>query len=167
MAVTIAGNSNLVLQVKQTVISSALAQTGGNYPTWVDLTGYGISITPTSASSKIMYQISFGAMSQSVGNAILFRITRNGAVIGVGDASGTRPQVTLRTMRESDTNHTKTAPHFTYLDSPGTTSAVTYQLQWSGESTPTIYVNRSQTDADGQSYGARSISTVTLWEIAG
>jgi hypothetical protein len=158
--------SGKVLQVSQTVISSAMTQTGGNWSTWVDLSGYSISITPSSSSSKVLYQISFGAMSQST-NAIVFRLVRNGTVIGVGDASGSRPQATFRTMREGDSNHTKTAPHFTYLDSPGTTSSVEYKLQWTGEGSPTIYVNRSQTDTDGQSYGARTISTMTVWEIAG
>ena len=155
-----------ILQVKQTVISSAMTMTGGQWTTWVDLTGYSISITPTSSTSKILYQISFGAMIQS-SNAIVFRLVRNGTIIGVGDASGSRPQATFRNMRESDTNHTRTAPHFTYLDSPGTTSPVEYKLQWTGEATsPTLYINRSQTDTDGQSYGARTISTMTVWEIA-
>jgi hypothetical protein len=155
-----------ILQVKQTVISSAMTMTGGQWTTWVDLTGYSISITPTSSTSKILYQISFGAMSQS-SNAIVFRLVRNGTIIGVGDASGSRPQATFRNMRESDSNHTRTAPHFTYLDSPGTTSPVEYKLQWTGEATsPTLYINRSQTDTDGQSYGARTISTMTVWEIA-
>ena len=154
-----------VLQVKQTVVSSALTQTGGNWSTWVDLSGYSVTISPTSSSSKVLYQISFGAMSQST-NAIVFRLVRNGTIVGVGDASGSRPQATFRTMRNGDSNHTHTAPHFTFLDYPGTTSPVTYQLQWTGEGSPTIYVNRSQTDTDGQSYGARTISTMTVWEIA-
>lgn len=154
-----------ILQINQTVITSAMTQTGGAWTTWADLSGYSITITPTSATSKILYQISFGAVQQST-NAIVFRLVRNGTIIGVGDAAGSRPQATFRTMREGDTNHTKTAPHFTYLDSPGTTSAVTYKLQWTGEGDPTIYINRSQVDTDGQSYGARTISTMTVWEIA-
>ena len=113
--------SGKVLQVKQLVVSSALTQTGGQWTTWVDLSGYSFSITPSSSSSRILYQISFGAMTQST-NAIVFRLVRNGTIIGVGDASGSRPQATFRNMREGDTNHTRTAPHFTYLDSPGTTS---------------------------------------------
>lgn len=155
-----------VLQVKQLVVSSALTQTGGQWTTWVDLSGYSFTIQPTSASSRVLYQISFGAMTQST-NAIVFRLVRNGTIIGVGDASGSRPQATFRNMREGDANHTRTAPHFTYLDSPGTTSPVEYKLQWTGEaSSPTLYINRAQNDTDGQSYGARTISTVTLWEIA-
>jgi hypothetical protein len=157
--------SGKVLQVKQSVITSALVQTGGNWSTWVDLSGYSFSITPSSSSSRILYQISFGAMTQST-NAIVFRLVRNGTIIGVGDASGSRPQATFRNMREGDANHTRTAPHFTYLDSPGTTSSVEYKLQWTGEGSPTIYINRAQNDTDGQSYGARTISTITLWEIA-
>ena len=168
MAIAILGNSSIPVQCIQRVITTSLAQSGSSYSQnqWFDLTGYSHVITPSSSSNKILFHVSFGAVTSST-NAINFRLVRNSTTIGVGDASGTRPQATFRCFREGDTNHVKTAPSFTFLDSPNTTSAVTYKIQWQGEGTPTIYINRAQSDTDGQSYGARTISTITLWEITG
>jgi hypothetical protein len=51
------------------------------------------------------------------------------------------------------------------LDSPGTTSAITYSIDVATAS-GTIGINRSQSDVDTASE-ARTASTITLMEIAG
>jgi len=52
----------------------------------------------------------------------------------------------------------------TYLDSPSTTSATTYKLQWEAESGETIYLNRSFGDGDA-STSARGASSITVMEV--
>ncbi len=164
MAVTIYGNKQLATQIVQTVVTSATTQ-ANTEPAWQDLTGYSVTITPSSSSNRILLQMNFGCVTSST-NYIGFRFLRNGTVIGVGDLSGSRPQVTFRCMRESDTNHNKANPSMTFLDSPATTSAVVYQLQWQSEGSGTIYLNRSQFDSSTGVVGGRSISTFTATEIA-
>ena len=51
-----------------------------------------------------------------------------------------------------------------FLDTPNTTSATTYQLQWASESGGTIYLNRSHTNTDNANFGT-FISTITVMEI--
>ena len=55
-----------------------------------------------------------------------------------------------------------------YLDSPSTTSSVTYKVQgavWGGSET--VYLNRNGIDANNSEYDGRSASTMTLMEVAG
>jgi hypothetical protein len=164
------GYAGAVLQVVSFTQTATVVESRGGWGgagDWSDFGAtMGVTITPTSTSSKILFMVSMGALTQST-NAILFRMVRGGTVIGVGDASSGRPQASFRAFREGDANHTKTAPTMIFLDSPNTTASTLYKLQWSGEGSPTIYINRAQNDADGQSYGARTITTFTAMEIAG
>ena len=52
-----------------------------------------------------------------------------------------------------------------FLDSPETTSELTYQLYVINDNTVAFNMNRSNADADNAT-GGRYISTVTLMEIA-
>lgn len=167
MSVTISGSKQLFIQVAQTVVSAASTQslTYVNASTWQDLSGYSVAITPSSSSNKVLIELRLGCCSSTT-NYIGFRLLRNGTPIALADAAGTRPQATCRMMRESDGNHTKTGVSTLFLDSPATTSAVTYQWQWQCEGSGTIYLNRTQSDTDAQSYGARAISTITATEVS-
>ena len=156
-------NVSVPSNIQQALVTSAIAQSN-SYANWVDLSGFSVNITPTSTTSKILIQLHFGALTQST-NAIVFRLVRNGTPIALGDASSSRPQATTRSMREGDTNHTRAHPTINYLDSPNTTSTVTYKIQWMCEGSATIYINRAQNDTDGQSYGSRTISTLIAQEF--
>jgi hypothetical protein len=52
-----------------------------------------------------------------------------------------------------------------FLDSPATTSSTTYKLQIVSTNGTTHYVNRNVRDDNGD-YEPRSISTITVMEIA-
>jgi hypothetical protein len=55
---------------------------------------------------------------------------------------------------------------FEFLDTPGTTSAVTYSIQWKrGGSSGTCYLNRAQDDGDYDSR-ANTVSTLTVIPFA-
>ena len=51
------------------------------------------------------------------------------------------------------------------LDSPNTTSALTYNVYASAQSGQIVYVNRSGLDSDSAHYG-RGWSTITVMEVA-
>ena len=53
----------------------------------------------------------------------------------------------------------------TFLDSPSSTSALTYKVQARVNSNPTLYINRTGADANAD-YSSRGISTLTVMEIA-
>ena len=52
-----------------------------------------------------------------------------------------------------------------YLDSPATTSALTYSLRAYQTNTNAHYINRTGSDADGIGDN-RTVSTITLMEVA-
>jgi hypothetical protein len=133
------------------------------------------SITPKSASSKIlvMIQASFSAPNHNHVSQVLKR-TIGGSTVDVGLAtnSGNRPANTGTTSAQiSDQQF----PDFQYalwhsvvqfLDTPSTTSPITYQLYWGGYTATQIYLNRTKADRTGGTYDPRSTSSVTLMEIA-
>jgi hypothetical protein len=104
-----------VLQVVQTT-GTTTAQPSTN-ETWVDCTA-SITITPSSASSKILLMHSAGGLVNNVGDASL-RILRNTTVLIESDRWGYRDGTTYAPINWSNS----------YLDSPSTTSAVTYKWQ--------------------------------------
>ena len=136
-----------VLQVVSTTKSDVFTTTSGTY---VDVTGLAATITPTSASSRILViaNISYSASGGRDGN---FQLVRNSTVIPTG-------------VTGSVLNGAYTFSMFSlaqsFLDSPATTSATTYKIQVY-VSAETVFVNRRALDANftGQ-------STITLMEIA-
>ena len=96
------------------------------------------------------------------------RLVRDGSPIAVGDADGVRAQITMYARNTYASANVVLNASTEFLDSPGTTSSVTYGLQMynSGAATVTNHVNRGNGDTN-ITYAPRSISTITLMEVAG
>tara|TARA_R110000803_G_C11754437_1_gene292976 strand:+ start:43 stop:525 length:483 start_codon:yes stop_codon:yes gene_type:complete len=160
MALTKIGDAGMpagaVLQVKQTSLNTVVSASLSSESTFVDISGMSVSITPISSSSKILvsYILNLGHSTGDQNNSIrLMRDTTAIAGSGGGTASVTNfaristTEIVERSMQ--------------YLDSPSTTSAITYKIQWaSGAST--FYLNRRGSDAN-----FIALSTITVTEIAG
>ena len=56
--------------------------------------------------------------------------------------------------------------NMSFLDSPNSTSAITYKVQVQAQGAGTAYINRTQTDTNSLSF-ARGSSTITVMEILG
>ena len=129
--------------------------------TYGDITGLSVSITPSSASSKIYVVFSVSA-GNSNGSAN-YRLVRNTTALAIGDAAGSRTQSTISS--QAGTTNRMEGLGSNYLDSPSTTSATTYKVQWRVQNAGTnIYLNRSSSDADNESH-PRGSSTITVMEI--
>jgi hypothetical protein len=148
-----------VLQVVSTTKIDTFSTTSNTY---VDVTGLNVSITPSSASSKILITglVNFAAS----GDVGLFRLVRDSTAICVGTAAGSRVAATAQ-MRNSTDAADADAASVNFLDSPATTSAVTYKIQASSTNGYTTRFNSSADDAD-QNNRARTASTITVMEIA-
>ena len=134
-----------------------------------DVTGLAATITPTSSSSKILVQVNINFSSNMRYSAAI--LLRGSTQIGGGTAEGSRPSVSVSPQANQDETHNQYIMRnssFSFLDSPSTTSSTTYKVQIGNthETTSTVYVNRSETDADA-TYGHRGSSTITLMEVAG
>ena len=161
---TIAGKPILnstgsILQVVQTVKTDTFSST--TVSTWIDITGISASITPSSTTSKILVMCSVFGSSQTNG---FVRLLRGSTAICVGDAAGTRVQASTGSFYTyGDGNITNTQP-ITFLDSPATTSATTYKLQfWINANS--FYINQDRANVDSADR-ARGASTITLMEVS-
>jgi len=136
--------------------------------TWTSVTGLSAAITPSSTSNKVLVTAVVSISATNTYNAMGGRITRNGTAVAVGDTSSNRQSAFFGSDDWlSAANANQAQIYISFLDSPSTTSAVTYQLQLINDrDTETIYVNRGQTDPDG-SQAFRNASSITVMEIAG
>ena len=137
-----------VLQVVQGTLTSNATTTSGSF---VD-TGLTISITPSSASSKIMIVAMVRAGSGHTGtqsaNLVVFNMVRDStqlqaATFGIDKYS-------------ANAGNVYGTVNFSYLDSPATTSSTTYKVQYfaaTANTTATIEAN------------ATSISSIVAMEI--
>lgn len=142
----------------------------GQPTTFYEVSGYSVSITPKSASSKILVT---GTIHISSGYwEIQGRLYRNGANIddAIGNARGSRARALFSQNLYQGTGgarNSHTSVTFQYLDSPNTTSQVTYSVALNGYSTYYVAVNYNvYDDPDSSDYFAGPISTITAMEVA-
>jgi hypothetical protein len=154
-----------ILQVVQTIKTDTFTSSSTS-PTAI--TGLSASITPSSTSSRIlvMYSVNYDSNRGNSGGG--FRIYRDGSHITAasGAAAGSRYTVTGDFGSNNDADQSGMHRSFTYIDSPSSTSSLTYQIYIVQDSTFTTYINRSRADAD-QGDDGRYSSTITLMEISG
>ena len=153
-----------ILQVVSAVKTDTTAVSTSSYTFTSDILT--VSITPSSATSKIFLT---GAVNGSIslpGASAVYRLLRSSTPIGIGDAAGSRAVVTGSGASGASNDNTFHAP-ISYLDSPATTSAITYAFQFYNYSsiTRTLYVNRADGDADNGN-SRRSISTIIAMEVS-
>ena len=120
--------------------------------------------TPKYASSAILlqYNITF-----EVHHDVIFRLSRNGTVIGNNTNDTGRWSGTWVTNYDNDTNSTPTTKHYIYWDTPNSTSALTYRflVSASGGTAYTFFLNRIAGSA-GQDAWEVGISQLVIQEIA-
>jgi len=150
-----------VLQVVSTNKTNLFSTTSG---TAVDITGMTVNITPSSASNKILVQVTMSYGSDNTGYPKV-TLLRNGSIINIGDASGSCSRVSIPMNVSADSTTQLFTTSMTYLDSPATTSALTYKLQVFTFSSRAFYLNRSSGTSDANNLAATS--SITVMEIKG
>jgi hypothetical protein len=153
-----------VLQVVSTNFTSLVTLSSTSLS---DVSGFSATITPSSSSNKILIitSVAFGFNNDTYPYV---RLNRNGSSIFNGtSAGGNQINVFLAGTgtSTSGTAYRIMQPSKTVLDSPATTSAVTYQIQ-GASGAGTGYINR-QGDQSNNAYIQYPTSTITLMEIKG
>lgn len=151
-----------VLQVVQSVKTDIASYSG---TTWSDITGMSVSITPTSATSKfyVSYDIALGGTAGAYSGGV--KLVRNSTDIYLGDASSSRTRASGWIYTDYYA-YSVYAMSGAYLDSPATTSSITYKLQvMSGYSGYPVTINYSLVNSDGI-YQGRVPCQITVMEIA-
>jgi hypothetical protein len=156
--------SGSVIQVVQTIKTDTFTANLG--ATFADITGLSVSITPISSTSKILILSTTVIGSTTNGWLVGTRLVRDSTPIFVGDTASSRPRLSGNHISNNSNNDARTV-HVSVLDSPATTSAVTYKVQAYAEGTgTTVTVNRSGGDGDNN-YNGRFASSIIVMEIAG
>ena len=150
-----------VLQVVSTMKTDTYTlATGQNF---TNVTGLSVSITPSSATSKVYVFGTINVGGTSSSERVFCRIVRDSTPIAVGDQWGSRIRTGVM-YHNSLYSQADTFP-VQVLDTPSTTSAITYQWQIQTLATAgSGVVNRSGQTADSGHYGTL-VSTITVFEI--
>jgi hypothetical protein len=110
----------------------------------VDITGLTLTITPSSASSKILFMASIAGICTDNG---VVQAYRDATIIAAGNASGSR----TRSFTGSLWNGVFGAPSLmtasiNWLDTPNTTSPVTYKIKAGAVGGGTLILGRNATN---------------------
>ena len=140
------GASGGIIQVVQTIKTDGFATTSTSF---VDVTGYSASITPTSASNKVLVRVVACTGNGQANSDNQIRVLRGSTVITTNDT-------TVRSDSISE-NHSYVIE---ILDSPSTTSATTYKVQGKVENNEIFFNRRNNLDSGGE-------SSITLMEFSG
>lgn len=150
-----------VLQVVSTTKTDTFTATVGLTPT--DLTGMTVTITPSATSSQVLIVATIHAQLNTAGG---FLLLRGSTVIGQGDAAGSRQRTSAGATAAREGTNAPATDSIVYLDSPNTTSATTYKIQYSGnQAGAAIWLNRGQTDTDTNAF-FRTSSTIFALEVS-
>ncbi len=150
-----------ILQVIQTTKTDT-ASTGSS--SFADILT--VSITPTAATSKFLLTGDLKIGYSSYTAAIMWKFVRDSTDLFIGDADGNRTRCTwgLEDGHNNSTIYQLDTTHGTFLDSPNTTSAITYKVQWAAIQA-TGYLNRTGNDGNSSGY-PRTASSLTVMEVS-
>lgn len=151
-----ASGGGKILQVVQATKTDTASVTGSTFSSV-----FTASITPSSASSKVLV-MAFLSVGGATSNYPNIRLTKSSTVLLQGDTAGSRTRVTA--MGNPGVAGAMNALTINYLDSPASTSALTYEIELASHSTGAVYINRSGTDTDGATI-SRAASTLILMEV--
>jgi hypothetical protein len=153
-----------ILQVLSTTKTDTFTTSSTSF---TDVTGLSVSITPSATTSEILVMVTTNSTSEdAVVTNNMLQLVRDSTPIFIGDSAGSRIQTSFvgNSMPADELTQTR-AVALTYLDSPGTTSAITYKVQVKVTQTGAVYVNRSFSDANSNING-RSASSITVMEVS-
>jgi hypothetical protein len=160
-----------ILQVVSTTKTDTFSTSSTSFTA---ITGLSASITPSSASSKVLIiaQVSLGFPSSVSDSGSRLLLTGGNTSAYKGDTAGSRTRAIIGPRSAGSSagnyNHGNTIESETivFLDSPATTSSVTYGFEIASNTANNVFVNRAGDDGD-TSLQTRGASSITVMEVAG
>jgi hypothetical protein len=142
-----------VLQVKQAYKTDVFTTTSGSY---VDITGLSVSITPSSTSSRILVCSTINCDGYNA--QAIFAMVRNSTLIGQSTAGSSFNG--FASSYGFGSGSAGSSMVVNYIDSPSTTSAITYKIQVAkAGGSGTVKVNQIENSTYGMT------SAITVMEI--
>ena len=157
------GGGGGIIQVKSVVKTDVFTSSSTSF---VDITGMSVNITPTSNTSKILVIAQCCVIGEDAGTGIM--LDRDGTEPLKADASGSKQRFTLTGAYAQDDlelRYGNAANHISFLDSPATTSQVTYKLKAKTRTSSTFYVNSTRYTSNDTN-ASLGTSTLTVMEVS-
>ena len=154
-----------ILQVKQAVKTDTASSSSATY---ADVSGLSVSITPASTSNKILVECRV-CTSGKTDSFQAFKVFRDSTALGLGTGgTGNQSNISFGTQGANATTHQYGVRYgvFSFLDSPSSTSALTYKIQFASVyQSYTSYINRPYS-TDNSIYNFFPSSSITVKEVA-
>ena len=158
----VTAGGGLIKQVVSTFKADTFSTTSTSL---VDVTGLSLSITPATATNKILLTVSLSLTALPIGYAGRGAILRGATVIGGGTAAGNRPSITFFNRHSANAGDGWATFSYTFLDSPATTSATTYKVQIATETSGTVKIGMAYANDTDAAAGGRIGATITAMEV--
>lgn len=150
-----------IMQVLSTTKTDTFSHSTSSF---TDVTGLSQAITPADNTNKVLVVASISVgVNTGVDNACFIKLLRDSTDLGNGASDGANRVECMASAVTLNTNAIQTITVH-YLDSPATSSAVTYKIQIAASNSGDVYVNRSHSDSDATSI-PRCSSTITVMEV--
>ena len=141
-----------VLQVVSTTKNDTFTTTSGTH---VDITGFSLSITPSSTTSKVLLFVTVGAVDNlSTVAANTIQVLRDSTAVGVASSSAANGAFHVNPGADRASSIA-----WSFYDSPNTVSAITYKVQ-AKTTGGTFLLNRNVPNSQF------AVSTITALEVA-
>ena len=147
-----------IVQVVQTVKTDVFSTSSTS---WTDWTGMSVTITPKSATNRILLTLTSGVSNATSNNFAYVKLVRGSTDIALGDSSGsvTRCWIDAAFGTQSFGEPVQKPLTGSFLDSPATTSATTYKLQVIRTLNGTSFFGRSSNTDDANRSSIPSVLT--------
>ena len=156
---SLSGGIVQVVQTEQTA-ASAKSNPGGSF---IDLSGMSVTITPTSSNSRIFIHAQINITGRAANNVMHGRLDRNGTIIHLGDADGSKNRSFAEGQPVPDGSSGQIICMF--VDSPATTDPLIYKIQVTSNNI--IFFNRAAHSENDNNTGSRTASSIIAMEILG
>jgi len=147
-------------KIGQCVSTLVTSTTSVNADSFAAISGMTLSITPSATSSKILVLVQLYVSGGATANSPI-NLYRDSTVLGRADSDGYT--FAFRQAQDGQSTYRMHNLSHTILDSPSSTSSLTYSLEWKTNSGP-LYLNRPN-DTGGLGADVTTGSTITALEV--
>ena len=148
-----------IIQIASTTHTEFESQALTGSGNFFDIAGMTVSITPKFSTSKIFVMATVCVACATASKNNFIQLRRDSTDIAKGTEGGS---VNASFYHKTRDNFSPANINIQHLDSPATTSAVTYKVRWSGENSTTYYLNRNASNTN-----EGMVSSITVMEVSG
>ena len=148
-----------------TTDTDAAVTTTGTTNTWQQISGFNTNFAVSDTNNKVLIIISIGQYGGGGGVGTAWAAAANGVRIKLGTPSGSRIATGFQAYVAHQSHGFST--QWTTAYTPGTTSAITYGVQFRAQNGTFTTLGRTlNNDNVSDTYSGRALSSLTLMEIS-